>query len=417
MEVSDFTEHDIFTPEFFQNPFPGYAWLREFAPVHPVNIPSTPVRVWLISRHADVQAAFLDQRLSSDYRWAKPDFHAAGLAFGSGTVFERAISNLDPPEHAKMRRLAAYAFTPKRIQQWEKDIRKIAGELLDRIPPGEPIDVMDQLAAPLSVRSIAAVLGVPPPDHASLRKWGDLVFTANPDEMKMVPDALKALLSLTNELIVLKRKEPADDLLSTLIAATDGDECISADELVAVSMSVLIAGYETTIRLIGDTLLALLDHPEQLALLQNGQYTVDTAIEEVLRYYGPQTSALWRFTNQDTEIAGTTIPAHEPVLLLVASAHRDAQRYADPDTFDITRTDKRHLAFGHGIHHCIGAALARMESKVLVTCLIERNIRISLAIPRAQIYFKPSLVLRGPDVLPMIFSPSTMSLNIIKHND
>lgn len=393
---------EVFTPEFFRNPYPFYAMLRDNAPVIPVPVPPANVRVWVVSRYADVRAGFADPRLSSDYRTALPDFLAAGLAFGAGTVAERTMLNLDPPDHTRVRGLAAATFTSARISQWDAAIRATVGDLLDALPTGEPVDVMAHLAAPLSVRSICMVLGADPGDEADLRRWGDLVFTADPAELPQVPEAAARLLGYAEELVARKRARPADDLLSALVAASDESGALSADELLATTIGLVVAGYESTIRLVGDLLVALLDHPDQLAALRAGRYTTADAVEETLRYDGPQSSSLWRFATEDLEIAGTTIPAHEPVLLLVGSAHRDGRHYPDPDTFDLGRADKRHLAFGHGIHHCLGAALARLESRILLESMLARYSRTTLAGARDEIPYKPSLVVRGPDVLPLV---------------
>jgi cytochrome P450 len=402
--TSDIAMSEMFTPEFFQNPYPFYALLRDNVPVHPVTIPPANIRVWLVSRYADVRAGFADPRLSSDYRYALPEFRAAGLAFGAGTVAERTMLNLDPPDHTRIRRLAAGTFTATRITQWDNAIRATVAELLDALPVGEPVDVMARVAAPLSVRAICAVLGTEPGDEADLRRWGDLVFTADPAEWAEVPEATARLLGYAEALVARKRERPGDDLLSELVAASDGSGVLSSDELIATAAGLVVAGYESTIRLIGDLLLALLDHPDQLAALRGGGHTTADAVEETLRYDGPQSSSLWRFATEDLEIAGTTIPAHEPVLLLVGSAHRDERHYPSPNSFDLGRADKRHLAFGHGIHHCLGAALARLESRILLESLLARYSRISLAVPRAEISYKPSLVVRGPDKLPLRFS-------------
>lgn len=394
---------ETFPPEFFRNPYPFYALLRDNAPVYPVTIPPANIRVWLVSRYADVRAGFAEPRLSSDYRHALPEFRAAGLAFGAGTVAERTMLNLDPPDHTRVRGLAAGTFTATRITQWDNMIHATVDELLDALPVGEPVDVMARVAAPLSVRAICGVLGAEPGDEADLRRWGDLVFTADSAEWAEIPEATARLLGYAEELVVRRRERPGDDLLSELIKASDDAGVLSSDELIATAAGLVVAGYESTIRLIGDLLIALLDHPDQLAALRDGRHTTADAVEETLRYDGPQSSSLWRFATEDLEIAGTTIPAHEPVLLLVGSAHRDERHYPNPNSFDLGRADKRHLAFGHGIHHCLGAALARLESRILLESLLARYSRISLAVPRAEVSYKPSLVVRGPDVLPLVF--------------
>ncbi|MET8047288.1 cytochrome P450 [Streptosporangium sp. NPDC005286] len=397
------TEPPIFTPDFFQNPYPTFEWLRENHPVYRTTIPFTDVGVWLVSRYEDVREGFADARLSSDYRTASSDFTDASLAFGAGTVAERSMVNLDPPDHTRLRKLAAATFTGRRIAQWETTIQKITGALLDAVPAGEPVDIIDNIATPLSVEVICDILGAPPGDRARLREWGDLIFTADPGERHLVHGAIESMIAYTGDLILQKKDSLSDDLLSELIRASQTPGVLSEDELLSTVIGLIVAGYETSIRLVGDAFLVLLDHPEQLSLIRRNMALVDSAIEEVLRYDGPQASSLWRFSSTDMEIAGVKIPAHEPVLLLVGSAHRDSDHYPAADSFDISREDKRHLAFGHGIHRCLGSQLARLETRVLLGETLKRFSRISLAVSREEVVYKPSLVVRGPAYLPLIF--------------
>ncbi len=393
----------VFTSEFFQDPYPTYRFLRENHPVCRTTIPFTDVDVWLVSRYDDVKEGLADARLSSDYANASPAFHAASLAFGSGTVGSRTMLNLDPPDHTRLRRLAASIFTDRRIAQWQTAMRAAAETLLGSLPGKEPVDVLERIAAPLSVEVICTVLGAPPGDSAQLREWGDLIFTADPNLRHLAFEAVESLVAYTSDLIAEKKRHLGTDLMSDLIRASRTPGMLSEDELLATMVGLIVAGYESTIALVGDLFLALLDHPEQHALLRKDISLADAAIEEVLRYDGPQASSFWRFPTTDMEMAGVRIAAHETVLLLVGSAHRDPARYPDPDDFDILRKDKRHLAFGHGIHRCLGAQLARRNARTLLTMTLERFPHMSLAVPRADIVYKPNLIVRGPAFLPLAF--------------
>ncbi|WP_283134986.1 cytochrome P450 family protein [Rhizohabitans arisaemae] len=396
------TTFPVFTPEFFQHPYPMYQKLREEHPVHRTRFPFTDVDVWLVSRYEDVREGLRDARLSSDYRNAPPAFHAAGLAFGGDTVAARTMLNLDAPDHTRVRKLATATFSARRIAEWAESIETIVAELLDAVPAGEAVDVLDRVATPLSVKVICEIIGAPPSDAATLRNWADAIFAADPAQRPQAAKAVDSLIDYSAALIADKKRHLDTDLISDLIRATP--ELISEDELLATVLGLVVAGYETTIALAGDIFLALLDHPEQAALLRRDPSLIEAAIEEVLRYDGPTASSFWRFPTEDLEIAGIPIATGEPVLFLIGSAHRDPARYPDPDRFDILREDKRHLAFGHGIHHCLGAQLARLESRILLTRTLERFPSMALAIPRADVVFKPSLIVRGPAFLPVVFT-------------
>ncbi|MEV4378186.1 cytochrome P450 [Streptosporangium sp. NPDC049644] len=310
--------------------------------------------------------------------------------------------NLDPPDHTRIRKLAAATFTERRIAQWQTAMRSITDSLLDAVPAKEPVDLLDAIAAPLAVQVICAVLGAPPGDSVSLREWGDLIFTADPAHRHLAVEAMESLIAYSGDLIAHKKKDPGSDLLSELIEASRGPGLLGEDELLATVLGLVVAGYESTIAMVGDIFLALLDHPDQLALLRRDLGLADAAIEEVLRYDGPQASSFWRFPTEDVKIGGVPVAAQETVLLLVGSAHRDPARYPDPDRFDILREDKRHLAFGHGIHRCLGAQLARRNTRTLLTRTLERFPAMSLAVDRADIEYKPNLIVRGPAFLPLI---------------
>ncbi|GAA2845824.1 cytochrome P450 [Streptosporangium fragile] len=393
----------VFTPEFFQNPYPTYEWLRENHPVYRTTIPSTDVGVWLVSRYEDVRDGFLDARLSNDYRTASPDFTEASLAFGAGTPAERSMVNLDPPDHTRLRKLAAAAFTGRRVAQWGTTIQAITDSVLDTVPVNEPVDVMESIATPLAVEMICDIVGAPPGDRADLREWGDLMFTADPAERHLSHGAIESMLAYMGDLIVRKKNDLSNDLLSELIRASRTPGMLTEDELLTTVFGIIVAGYETSIRLIGGAFLALLDHPGQQALLRRDVTLVDAAVEEVLRYDGPTTATMWRFPTADAEIAGVRVPAREPILFLVGSAHRDPAQYPSPDSFDVLREDKRHLAFGHGIHRCVGAQLARLEAKIAIGRALERFPKMTLAVRRDEVVFKPSLIMRGPARLPTVF--------------
>ncbi|GAA4211184.1 cytochrome P450 family protein [Microbispora amethystogenes] len=401
-----------FTAPYFQNPHPTYEWLRDHHPVHPVTVPGTGVRVWLISRHDDVRAAFTDERISNDARWATERFRKAGLVLGAGGDIDRSMSTVDPPEHTRYRKLAASTFTAARVRRWEHIVQEIVDDLLDDLlddlsgdpRPEAAVDLLDRFATPMAVSVICEVMGIPSADRKSLREWGDVIFTADPARRGEAVDAAAALAGYMRELIAAKRKRLSPDLMSALILAHDG-EGLTETELVASCAGLVIAGYETTIGLTGTAVLTLLDNPGALRELRDDPSLAGAMVDEVLRYDGAATTSLWRFAKEDIEIRGTTIPAHDAMFLLIGSANRDPRRFADPDTFDLHRADKQSLAFGHGIHRCVGAALGRLELRVSVAAVLERFSGIELAVDRSEIRYKPLVGIRGPMSLPLILRP------------
>ncbi|WP_405151140.1 cytochrome P450 [Sphaerisporangium sp. NBC_01403] len=393
-----------FTEPYFQNPYPTYEWLRDNHPVHPVTVPGTDVRVWLVSRYDDVRAAFTDERISNDATWATKEFREAGLVLGAGGDIDRSMSTVDPPAHTRYRRLVASTFTAARVQHWERTVKEIVDRLLDDLRPGGVVDLLDRFATPMAVSVICEVMGIPSADRKSLREWGDVIFTADPARRGEAVDAAAALAGYIRELIAVKRNDLSDDLMSALILAHDG-EGLTETELVASCAGLVIAGYETTIGLTGTAVLTILDNPQAMRELRDDPSLMSAMVEEVLRYDGAATTSLWRFAKEDIEIGGTRIPAHDALFLLIGSANRDPRQFADPDTFDLHRVTKQSLAFGHGIHRCVGAALGRLELRVSVAAVLERFSGIELAVDRNEIRYKPLVGIRGPMSLPLILRP------------
>jgi cytochrome P450 len=247
------------------------------------------------------------------------------------------------------------------------------------------------------------MLGVPEEDRKDFRRWTNDVVSSETEPGTARPAALAGLHGLITGLIDTRRADPGDDLLSALIAAGDEDDALTGAELVAMVFLLLLAGHETTVGLIGNGVLALLAHPDQLALLRERRDLLGAAVEEILRYDGPVEMATWRFATEPVEIAGTTVPAGQPILLALASAGRDPARYDEPDRLDLTRENARHLAFGHGLHYCVGAALARLEGEVALATILDRLPGLTLTVPAARLRRRRSLTMRGPAELPVTF--------------
>ncbi|MPY63764.1 cytochrome P450 family protein [Streptomyces spongiae] len=397
----------LFDPaELIADMYTVYARLREAGTVHRVPGPDgTPA--WLVTRYDDIREALGDPRLSLDKSNAKPG-HYLGLALPS--ALDANLLNMDPPDHTRIRRLVSRAFTPRRIEQLREPIRRTADQLLDAIAPHEnTADLITTFAAPLPITVICDLLGVPQADRQDFRAWTDVLMMMAPDPAQpaRAKEAGVSLLTYFTHLIAGKRTTPDDDLLSALIAVRDEEDRndrLGEDELLSLAFLVLFAGYESSIHLLGNATLALLSNPDQLAALRADASLWHGAVEELARYDGPAAISIRRFPTEDVTIGGVTVPAGETVLLCLAAAHRDPHRFPDPDRLDITRDTTGHLALGHGIHYCLGAPLARMETEIALTALFERFPHLALAVPESELQWRPSMRTRGLRALPVTFN-------------
>lgn len=280
---------------------------------------------------------------------------------------------MDPPDHTRIRRFVTQAFTARRIEELRTPVRRIADELLDAVAPHGRADLVAAYAAPLPIAVICELLGVPPHSRRDFRDWTDALVAPDPAQPGRAKQAIGSMLGFFHELLAHKRAEPADDLLSALIAVREeGEDRLSEDELTSLAFLILFAGYENTVQLIGNATLALLRHPDELAALRADPTRIGSAVEELARYDGPALLAIRRFPVEDVTIGGVTVPAGETVLLSLASADRDSARFPEPDRLDLSRDTAGHLALGHGIHYCLGAPLARLETGVALGALLER---------------------------------------------
>lgn len=350
---------DLFDPIFKANPYPTYAQLRSSAPIHRITLPDGR-GVWLVTRYEDVLAIFKDKRFVKDWRKVLTPEQLAQIP-PIPQVMEPLSKNMldtDPPDHERLRALVSKAFTPRLIERMRPRIQAIADSLLDAVEDKGEMDLIDDYAFPLPIIVIAELLGVPAEDRNSFREWSDAAVSGNATkeylEEVLVPH-MQAFSDYLRRMFEEKRMNPKDDLISALVRAEEAGERLSEDELLGMVFLLLIAGHETTVNLIGNGVLALLQHPDQLQKLRNDPSLVKGAVEELLRYDGPVETSTERFAREDVAIGGTVIPKGEMVLVVIAAADRDPERFADPNALDITRSDNRHLAFGEGIHHCLGA--------------------------------------------------------------
>ncbi|TLQ43014.1 cytochrome P450 family protein [Streptomyces marianii] len=391
-------------PAFVADPFPLYRRLREEGPVRRAVI-AGGVEAWLVTRYEDGLAALSDSRLSSDVRDASDPRLMQQLP---STERESMVSNMlrsDPPDHTRLRRLVSKAFTARRVAEMRPRIQEITDRLLDGLLPAGRAELVADFALPLPVTVISELLGVPLDDRHEFQRWTDdmLLRRAEMPDPAVVDSAWQHMRAYLTGLIANKRSRPGDDLLSALITARDEEQRLNEDELIAMAFLLLVAGYITTVNLIGSGVAALLAHPDQMALLRDDPELLPGAVEEFLRYDGPVNPGIARFAREDVEIAGVTVPKGATVLIASAIADRDPARFAEPDRLDITRRDNAHLAFGHGIHFCLGAPLARLEGQIAIGSVLRRLPDLALAVPPEELHWRPG-GLRGPARLPVTFT-------------
>lgn len=362
------------SPDLINDPYPMYRSLREHEPVRWLQL---EVRgAWLVTRYQDVKLVLQDLRFRKDLRYA-PSIDDSEV--------NRSMLFSDPPDHTRLRGLVSMAFTPKMIRELEPKIAEITDELLEAASDGGTIDLVEVLAFPLPVIVIAQMLGVPESDRASFRQWtneildGSDSFISTDEKVRRAEEAHLALIDYLRHLIDLRRREPRDDLITRLLAAHDEQGRLSEEELLFNCRTLLIAGHETTVGLIGNGVYSLLRHPDQLARLQRDPQLIGTAIEEMLRYESPVQRGTFRFAGEAVELGGQQIAAGDEVRALIGSANRDPEQFPYPDVFDVRREPNRHLAFGRGIHFCLGAALARTETRIALLRVLERLPSLSLA--------------------------------------
>lgn len=391
------------------DPYAAYAALREAGPVHRITgADGSPA--WLVTRYDDVRSALADPRLSLDRRHAGPGGYRG---FALPPALDANLLNMDPPDHTRVRRLVVKAFTPGRVETLRAPVRRVADELLDAMAERGRADLIADYAGPLPITVICDLLGIPQRDRRDFLAWSDALITPDPSRPEGMKQAIGAMLEFYTGLIAAKRAEPGDDLLSDLIAvrddapAADGSDRLTEDELTSLAFLILFAGYENTVHLIGNAVLALLDHPDLLRQLQQNPAELPTAVEEFLRYDGPGPLAIRRFPTQDVEIGGVRIPAGDSVLLAIASANRDPARFPAPDALDRGRDLSGHLAMGHGIHYCLGAPLARMEAVTALEALLGRFPELRLDVPRGELRHRRTLRSRGLISLPVAWETAS----------
>jgi cytochrome P450 len=386
-------------PPTLYHPAPELTGLLTERPVAEVTFPDGKTG-WLVTRYADVRTVLVDPRFSRAAVATSPTVPQVGL----DTLSEGSMMAMDPPEHTRLRRLVASAFTARRVEELRPRVAALVEELLDRIETmPRPVDLVEHFSLPLPVRVICDLLGVPATDLHVFHGWSDTVMSDFGRDPREIEAAMYKLAAYFGGLIATKRAAPADDLVTALIAARDEEDRLSEEELVRLCFGLLIAGHETTANQINMFLLTLLRFPEELARLRAEPDTIPQAVEELMRFVqlGDSSTSLPRVTTEEVELSGVTIPAGAAVFPALTAANRDPAMFGDPDRLDLSRAVPRHLTFGAGAHHCLGAQLARMELQEALRGLLPRFPGMRVAVPDSELRFKPGMVVRSVETLPV----------------
>jgi cytochrome P450 len=396
-----------FDPAFRVDPYPTYRRMREEEPTY-----QSPLGFHVFTRYEDCLTVLRHPQMSSDGRNATRvvefmEQQPAAKKMAEAMEGKRPFLMLDPPDHTRLRGLVSKAFTVRTVEGLRPRVQQVVDELIDVVQPMGEMDVVEDLAYPLPVVIICEMLGVPPSDHERFKGWSrdlarglDPEFTQPVHALERQFETVLAFHEYFRELIARRRSDPGDDVLTALMHAEEQGDTLTEDELLGICTLLLVAGHETTVNLIGNGVLALLRHRDQLETLWADRSHIKTAVEEVLRF-DPPVQFDGRVAMVDIEVAGVTVEQGEQPLLILAAANRDPEQFVDPDMFDITRADNRHLSFGHSLHFCLGAPLARIEGQLALGTLVARLPLMELAADEPE--YKENLILRGLAALPVTF--------------
>lgn len=384
-------------PRFLQDPYPTYAAMRSACPVQAVPSGSGGRLSYLVTGYAEAREALADARLSKDTsaffagKESKRRLHPA--------VAHNMLSS-DPPEHTRLRKLVTRAFTTGAVAELRPFIARVTDDLLDQWPVGEPFDFVTGLAVPLPVIVICELLGVPEEDRPDIRRWSGELFAAG--QPGVIDAASHSMADYMTYLIAAKRRHPGSSLLDHLISARDGDDRLNEEELVSLAVLLLVAGHETTSNFLGNAALSLLQHPAELDRLRQNPDDIPAALDELLRFDSPVSTATFRYTTEAVTLGGTDIPTGAPILVALGAANRDPERFPSPDQLDANRDAAYHLAFGHGIHRCVGAPLAKAEAEIALRAVLTRFPGLRLAVPPDQLQWRHARLVRGLTSLPVL---------------
>ncbi|MCA9968901.1 MAG: cytochrome P450 [Anaerolineales bacterium] len=394
--------YDLFTARFKADPFPTFAAMRRDDPIYAHRAPDGTT-IWYVTRYEDVVAVLRD-----DVHFCKDPRHArAAAAPRRDNALQQLINEnmlfADPPDHTRLRALVNQAFTPRRVEALAPRVQAITAELLDAVAARGAMDLIAAYALPLPVRVICELLGIPPADQAQVSDWSQAIISPGSRGLNYSARRrkVKAFVAYLQGMFADRAARPQDDLVTALVQAEEAGERLSEAELSSMVALLLVTGHETTVNLIGNGVLALLRHPAQRARLWAAPGLWETAVEELLRFDGPVETSTTRWVRQDVTLHGQRLRRGDVLRVVLSAANRDAAQFAAPDELDVARADNRHLAFGLGVHYCLGAPLARLEGRVALPALFGRFPNLRLAVPAEALRWRAGVLFRGLEALPV----------------
>ncbi len=402
----DKLEVDLIAPDVLRNPHPTLAKLREEAPIYQVQHREMGSYPWLLTRYEDAIALMNDERFTKSFQRI-PNQHRdearKDYMMEAAAAINRHMLTLDPPDHTRLRGLIHKAFTPKMIRELEGRIQEITDDLIAGMLAKDRVDFIADFAFPLPVTVIAELLGVPREDRDKFKRWSQTIILGGSEmaDREQVGVAALEFIMYFHEKFDERRAEPKDDLITGLVQVEEAGDKLDPQELISMVFLLLVAGHETTVNLLGNGLLALLQHPDQKRQLKDNPDLIRTAVDELLRFEGPVGVSTMRWALEDVEFYGQTIPAGQMVVASLLAANRDPAVFENPNTLDITRTPNKHVAFGNGIHYCVGAPLARLEGAVAFNTLLQRLPKLALAVDAAQLERNKTILLHGMKSMPV----------------
>jgi cytochrome P450 len=400
-------KYDLYSDRFRAETYATFAQMRAEDPVFAQPGIDGETMIWFVTRHEDVVAVLLDdERFVRDPSLAHSAEELEAFSTGlpeSFAFIDQHMLNRDGEDHRRLRRLVTKAFTPRMVEELRPRIQEIADELIDAVEARGGMDLVEEYAFPLPITVIAELLGIPVADRDRFREWSNASVTPalGPEALAEFGELMSGFVAYLYELFERRRSDPGEDLVSALLQVKDGGDTLSEQELFSMVVLLIVAGHETTVNLIGNAVLALLEHPDQLAELRRDPAQMPRAIEEFLRYDGPVERTLNRWAATDVELGDQTIRRGDIVIAILGSAGRDPERFPDPDRLDIMREDTKHVAFGRGSHYCLGAPLARLEGEVALTTLLRRLPALRLAVTPEELIWRPLPLFRSLASLPV----------------
>ncbi|MEV6242074.1 cytochrome P450 [Lentzea sp. NPDC051838] len=389
--------------DYVQNPHEVHDMLRAEGPVQEVHMPRG-LKVWLVTRYDEAKIALTDSRVSKNILEGGHLMvtHASDAAERREIEPTLAVHmlNMDPPHHTRLRKLVTKAFTARRIELLRPRVQEIAAELIAKLNDGDEVDLLEAFAFPLPITVICELLGIPIDNRDDFREWSNqLLSFGTPEQVQSAATSMAGFLY--QHVMAIAEAEPNDTFFSALVHADDSGDRLNTEELVSMAFLLLVAGHETTVNLIGNAVLSLLNNPDQLQILRERPELIPASTEEFLRLEGPVNVATFRFTKEPLDLGGVTVPAGEILMVSLVAANRDPAKYENPDQLDVTRSAQGHVAFGHGIHFCLGAPLARLEFDVALTQLLARFPNLQLAAEPETLVWRDSTLIRGLHTLPV----------------